>query len=222
MSTEPTAAAHRPDMERTHHLMRKLEALTPAQTARMESFAQEWIEHGLRTRPLTEDEWAVWEAGARRCYEYAQIPWPGVVVRVPNPLIGAFAAPIADITINRLRVGGAVDGAVRTHILNRWYYRFGGRLWPWRQSYIAFFRDVCELQLDGDTWDRSRAYEDAQSAGWWWPFRDFVMVCGVPTVIRLEQVGPTGWGSHRLHCEDGPAVGWPGYELYFWHGTEAT
>ena len=36
-------------------------SLTPAQHDRMASFAQEWIEHGWRTQPLTEEEWAVWE-----------------------------------------------------------------------------------------------------------------------------------------------------------------
>jgi len=117
-------------------------------------------------------------------------------------------------------VDDAVGDAVRKTIKNLWYYRLGGRHWAaWYQSYVAYFRDVAELQLDGDLWDRSRAYENAQSAGWWWPFRDFVMVCDVPHTLRLEQVGPTGWGSHRLHCEDGPAVAWDGMPLYFWHGT---
>lgn len=110
---------------------------------------------------------------------------------------------------------------MRRHILNRWYCRLGGRHWAdWWQSYIAFFRDIVELQLTGETWDRSRAYEDGQSAGWWWPFRDFVMVCDVPTTLHVEQVRPTGWGSHRLHCADGPAVAWAdGWGVHSWHGT---
>jgi hypothetical protein len=46
------------------------------------------------------------------------------------------------------------------------------------------------------------------------------MVCEPPTELHLEQVGPTGWDSHRMHCETGPAVRWPdGWGLYFWHGT---
>ncbi len=46
------------------------------------------------------------------------------------------------------------------------------------------------------------------------------MVCDVPTVLHLEQVGPTGWGSHRLHCDTGPAVAWSdGWGVYSWHGT---
>ena len=343
--------------------MKKLTTLTPEQKDRMASFAQEWIQHGWRTKPLTEEEWSVVEDGMRRCYEYAGKPWPGVVVRVPSPIVGAFAAPAAAFEIALRRrlatdavdgavrgavddavrdavgdavrgavhgavdgavgdaVGGAVDGAVRgavddavddavrgavdgavrdavrdavgdavrgavrdavddavrgaVHgavrdavdgavrdavrdavdgavdgavgdavgdavggavrgavggaaikagvlqvIARRWYYRLGGRLWPTWQAYVAFFRDVVELDIDPDIWSRSRAYDDAQGAGWWWPFEDFVMVCEPPTELHLEQVGPAGWGSHRLHCETGPAVRWPdGFCLYFWHGT---
>ena len=307
--------------------MKKLTELTPEQHARMASFAQEWIQHGWRTKPLTEEEWQVVEDGMRRCYEYAGIAWPGVVVRVPSPIVGAFAAPTAQFAIELRRrlavggavggavrgavgdavdgavdgaVGGAVDGAVRDAvggavdgavrgavggavdgavdgavgdavdgavdgavgdavggavdgavggavdgavrgavrdavdgavrgavrdavervISRRWYYRLGGRLWPTWQAYVAFFRDVVELDINSEIWDRSRAYDDAQAAGWWWPFRDFVMVCEPPTEIHVEQVGPTGWGSHRLHCETGPAVSWSdGWGVYSWRGT---
>ena len=46
------------------------------------------------------------------------------------------------------------------------------------------------------------------------------MVCEPPTEIHVEQIGPTGWGSHRLHCETGPAVVWSdGWGVYSWHGT---
>lgn len=245
-------------------MTKRLESLTPEQKARMGSFAQEWIQHGWRTQPLTEEEWKVVEDGMRRCYEHAGIPWPGVVVRVPSPIVGAFAAPAAQFLITLHRklnekaknakdsggavddavdgavdgaVYGAVDGAVRDAvdgavddavrdaalktISQLWNHRFGGHLWPNWRAYVAFFRDVVELQLDDDIWDRSRAYDDASSAGWWWPFRDFVMVCEPPVELHVERVGPDGWGSHRMHCETGPAVRWSdGWGVYSWHGTE--
>ena len=46
------------------------------------------------------------------------------------------------------------------------------------------------------------------------------MVVERPREIHLEQVGPTGWGSHRLHNETGPSIAWDGYELHHWHGTQ--
>ena len=226
----------------------KLTSLTGAQRDRMASFAQEWIQHGWRTQPLTEEEWAVWEAGARKCYEFAGIPWPNRVIRVPSPIVGAFAAPLAASALELIRkgepgsavdsavrsaVGSAVDSAVDSAVYSAvysavgsavrsssklfWHNRFGGRMWCYWPAFIAYFRDVVELQLDGDTWQRSKAYEDAQSAGWWWPNRDFVMVCDLPTVQHVESAGA---GQYRLHCETGPAVAWAdGWGLHYWHGT---
>ncbi len=101
-----------------------------------------------------------------------------------------------------------------------WYWRLGGRHWCEWQAYISYFRDETTLDIPQDIWDRSRTYEAIQSAGWVWPFRDFVMVCDLPTQIHRERIGPDGWGSHRLHCENGPAVSWAdGFSVYSWHGT---
>lgn len=353
----------------------EIRELTSEQQLRMESFAQDCIQRRLRTTPLTPPEWAVWEAAVRRCYEYAGISWPGVVVRVPSPLVGAFAAPIATVTIGNLQgrgmrhaftrhrarwehrwlsmwpdtaaaagplaksrlagavrdavhaavvgamdrpghpqasrgpvrydigkamvesvdyaigdfppydpsdtaknrefrerrragglavnmnkpvsdevlwqlewfldsvvkgavdlvVGGPVTDAVRDAVqatakrkhgnllhpvkhslFHRWDCKFDGRLaWDYRQHPAhAFLRDVVKLHLDGDLWERSRTFEDAQSAGCWWPFVDFVMVCDVPTVLHLEPVDET-WVSACLHCETGPAVAWAdGWGVY--------
>jgi hypothetical protein len=371
---------------------KRIDQLSSEQKTRMSSFAREWIERGWRTTPLTEEEWALQADGMRKCYEYAGIPFPSTIVRVSSPMVGAFAAPIANYTIAKLRkhgavhgavrgavggavrgavggavgdavrgavgdavhgavgdavdgavrgavgdavhgavrgavgdavdgavrgavrdavhgavrgavggavggavrgavggavgdavddavggavgdavddavrgavgdavddavhgavggavdgavdgavgdaVGDAVDGAVRgaeakellNYIRDNFYKTMGGRTGngyyytgPWWESYAAFFRDVAELELPGDLWDRSRALEQADTAGWWWPFKDFIIVCDVPTVMNLEQVAPQGWGSHRLHCDDGPAIAWAdGFGLYYWHGRK--
>ncbi len=132
-------------------------------------------------------------------------------------------------------VHGAVEGAVtdavrravRDAVRLRWSHYLGGQFWVggwWGPAWYSFFREVCHLDLPGDLWDRARAYEQtAQSACWWWPHRDFIMVCERPTVIATELVDPAlprGWGSHRLHREDGPAVAWPdGWGVYSWHGV---
>lgn len=84
-----------------------------------EPYIQEWIDYAYRCTPLSEAEWQVWEGGARTLYEMADVPWPGVVVRVPSPLVGALAAPIAATLIHRLRNGDelsdqAIDNAARS------------------------------------------------------------------------------------------------------------
>jgi hypothetical protein len=83
-------------------------------------------------------------------------------------------------------------------------------------------REVGGLSLEGNLWDRGRAYEETiQSACWWWPHADFIMVCERPAEIHRELVNPAiprGWGSHRLHNDSGPAVGWKNWAIYAIHG----
>jgi hypothetical protein len=126
-------------------------------------------------------------------------------------------------------VDGAVDGAVRGAVFRKaiadvlragWYRRFGGQHWSGWMAWRLWFRDHGGLELDDDLWDRAQAYADANVAGYWWAWGDFAMVAERPTVLNVEQFAPTGWGSHRLHCETGPAVAWAdGTAVYAWHGT---
>jgi hypothetical protein len=113
-------------------------------------------------------------------------------------------------------VNGAVDDAISRH----WHNRLGGQWWVNWQAFTSYFRDICGLELDDNLWDRDRAYAQTTTAGWWWPHHQFVMVSNRPTELHLEQVRPTGWGSHRLHRADGPAIRWrDGWALHYWHGT---
>jgi hypothetical protein len=75
--------------------------------------------------------------------------------------------------------------------------------------------DVCGLALEPTIARAAQAYEDtAASAGWWWPHREFVMVCEHPVAIHRDEQG-------RLHCEDGPAIVWPdGWGVYRVHGID--
>jgi hypothetical protein len=116
----------------------------------------------------------------------------------------------------RASVRASVWDSVRASVNTNWDNYFGGRTWCDWEAFFSFFRDVAQHQIDGDTWDRSHAYQDAQSAGWWWPMRDFVMVCDVPTELHIESAG----GRHRMHCETGPAILWAdGWGIHMWHGT---
>lgn len=210
--------------------VKRIDKLTKAQQEALYAHADHWIGRGLA---CSEPDWSEVEQGISDCYRFANLGPPKVVVRVPNPFVGALAFPIASLLLARVGQGsgavrGAVDGAVggqfRRAIQEMWHRRFWGQFWQagwwWGAANWSFYRDVCKLELEGDLWDRARAWERANSVGWWWPHKDFVMVCERPNFIRREQVGPRGWGSHRLHCEDGPAIGWEGWELYFWHGLQ--
>jgi hypothetical protein len=144
---------------------------------------------------------------------------------------GAVRGAVRDAVRDAVRgaVGGAgIRKAVMDAIAQSWSNYMGGQFWAggwgWGGAYTSFFREVCRLELKDDLWDRGRAYEATiESACWWWPHRRFVMVCERPTVIHRELANPSvtrGWGSHRLHCETGPAVAWPdGWGVYAIHGV---
>lgn len=113
-------------------------------------------------------------------------------------------------------------------ISSSWNRYIGGQLWAggwyWGGAYTSFFREVCQLDLTPEVWRRGIAYEETiQSACWWWPHKDFLIVCGRPSEIHRELTNPNhprGFGSHRLHNEAGAAVKWPdGWGVYAVHGV---
>jgi len=96
-----------------------------------------------------------------------------------------------------------------------WSRYLGGQFWVFWQAYCDFFRTV-GLELDGDIWDREAAYRDAQSSAcWWWPHREFCMVCNRPKEIHLA--------NNRLHREGGPALAWrDGWKTWFLRGARVS
>lgn len=117
---------------------------------------------------------------------------------------------------------------VREAIRGGWAHFIGGQFWAggwWMgAAYASFFREVCDLELPGDLWERSLAYEaTVESACWWCPHSNFVMVCERPAEIHRELADPNrprGWGSHRLHHDTRAAVSWAdGWGVYAVHGV---
>ena len=135
---------------------------------------------------------------------------------------GAVSGAVGDAVVGA--VGGAVGGlppsAMREAIRRDWYRYIGGQFWVggwwWlgSPSVVSYFREVCGLTLPDDLMDRALAYQaTAESACWWWPHRDFVMVSDRPLHIRRDDRG-------RLHSESGPAIVWPdGFGVWSWHGV---
>ena len=150
-----------------------------------------------------------------------------VGVAVGGAVDGAVRVAVGDA------VDGAVDGAVDdavhgavgdavgdvpAFILSNYYNYIGGQFWVggwWgAPTSVSFFRDVCELELPTSIAEAGQAYQDTcESACWWWPHTNFVMVCERPTQINRDTQG-------RLHSVTGPAIVWPdGWGVHSWHGT---
>lgn len=197
----------------------RIDKSTPEQEARIPSWVNEWIAKGLTTERADR---VAFEKAAAECYQHAGLPWPGEVIWVENPLEGALTAP--RIHYERLcKETGETptkDG-VKKAITEDWTKYLGGSWWLSWQAFEGYFRQVCNLTLGKELDSAADAYARAQMAsGWWWPYSTFVVACEHPTKIMLEEIGPQGWGSHRLHCSSGPAIEWKNWSLYFWHGVE--
>jgi hypothetical protein len=78
---------------------------------------------------------------------------------------------------------------------------------------VSFFTEVCSLELPDDITERARAFQETcESACYWWPYTNFVMVCNRPKVINRDARG-------ELHSETGKAIEWPdGWGFHALHG----
>lgn len=195
---------------------KRIDKLTAEQEARMPAWRDKWIAIGLSTERADR---AKFEAAALRCYKAAKLPAPKHIVWVSSPLIMALAAPIAAYLLDkRGAVHGAVDGAVGEYVKDNYFRYLGGQFWVggwWGgPAYVSFFREVCGLELPPDIAEAAQAYQETcESACWWWPHRDFIMVCERPVRINRDVQG-------RLHSATGPAIVWTdGWGVHAWHGT---
>ena len=73
---------------------KKITELTVKQKARMETYAQQWIDECLRSG-TTEEDWQRAERGIRASYRAAGLSEPKVIVRTTSPLVCVIAGPVA-------------------------------------------------------------------------------------------------------------------------------
>ncbi len=82
-------------------------------------------------------------------------------------------------------------------------------------SFDLFCRDIMGVKYESRESEDLDLWRDiAQSAGWWWPYKDFCVIAERPIAVRMQEWSVNG---HRLHCDDGPALafsdGWKVYAL---------
>jgi hypothetical protein len=88
------SAAHGP------HMQSRINTLSDEQQARLSQWVDGWIESGMRTEPSDRE---AFESAARKCYDFAGIPWPGRVIWVSSPAALAVAAPVAALAVQLAR-----------------------------------------------------------------------------------------------------------------------
>lgn len=89
--------------------------------------------------------------------------------------------------------------------------RRGGQFWI---SWPTFVKTIMKLGVKHESFEVIE-HEDnmCRSAGWYWTFNKFALICERPTSIKRDD-------QNRLHSDAGPAIQYEkGFELYFWHGV---
>jgi len=170
----------------------KIDKLTPEQEARFPEFRERCISNGLG---VGRADRARAEAGAALAYKAAGLPFPKQIYWFDSPLAGVKkAAELCDKTASDM-----YPLASRGNHESGWV------------SYHSFFLEACGLEICEPIRGLMNVTE---SAGWWWPLDEAVVMTERPTVIRRD-------AGHRLHSATGPAMEYAdGFALYRWHGLE--
>lgn len=163
-------------------------------------------------------------------------PGENLAGRVVEAVMQAIDQPLAD-AITLAGANAIIDALtkkvkkadINKAVKSMWHLYIGGQFWVggswfWGAAWTSFYREVCDLELDGDLWDRAIAYEKTiKSACWWWPHSEFIMVSERPLAIHRELTDPAverGWNSHRLHHDSGPSIIWQdGFGVWSHHGV---
>lgn len=164
-----------------------LTELTSEQEAALKPHAEKWVKIGLNCDPADKK---TAEEGFKLAYEAADLEWPGKVVWVSSPIVGALA--FSELT------GG------------QWCSYIGGSLWPYYTAYATFYNDHCGLDIPIEHYDKI-----ARSSGWWWPSDQFVIACDRPEFIKLDEEGQLHSESGpAIQWRDGWSISyWHGTEI---------
>ena len=207
--------------------VKKVTELTEEQKAMMPVWAEKWTKIGLSCEPADRETWV---EGARGCYKAIGLDLPKVIwfanprtlVKTCPTLATAYDL-IGDKVVNSEEEFDVyVKQAMGMESKYSWSDYIGGQFWAAWVAFETFFREVVELEYEGDLAEKAEAYaKTVKSAGWWWPHAKFVGVSERPKEIHLEDAG----NQKRLHCGNGPAISWRATEdeeefgIYFWHGV---
>jgi hypothetical protein len=198
-------------------MVKRIDSLTDEQRARIPEWRDKWIAIGLRTG---ETDKARFERCVADCYRATNLAPPKKIIYVGSPFALALAAPTAALSIETgIPPQDIPDDQLRDYIRKHWAALFGGQFWVggwyWGSpAYVSFFTDICELELPEKIRRSAEAYRGSvESACWWWPHSEFVVVSERPQWIDRDEQG-------RLHSVTRRAIQWPdGWGLYRIHGV---
>ena len=176
-----------------------IETLSSKQLAQLPWFRKKWLDAGLSTKPVNK---SVVKKNLQALYAVAGKPAPKFVIHLESPLHIAIA--IAQLRSGDSKVSDQVSAQV-SDILYYWY-DFG----QFDSYWLSWYDFMGELGVDVSK--LKPTFDLAHSAGWTILFWDWAFVSERPSCIARDE-------QNRLHCENGPAVGYNGFNVYAIHGV---
>jgi len=193
----------------------KIEKLTAEQTDQLATWRDKWTAIGLSTEPANriEAERAIVMAYAAAGKAAPRIVW------CDSPLWqGMTRAIILNLKDQKVRdsVRDSVWASVWDSVWASVWASVGDSGYGQHDAnWLAFydyFREVCGLS--GQTKILEGLTLLAQHAGWFLPHEKICWVSERHSILHRDDQG-------RLHCEDGPALGYPDkFSIWAWHGVK--
>jgi hypothetical protein len=218
----------------------KIEKLTPQQEARLVEFRAEWLAHGLSTEPANREaaENAIAEmytiiGKERPRFVWMSSPMGAVLLISAMKLIAEKRAEkeknsgqLWDQLGGQLRgqLGGQLGGQLwdqlgdqlGDHARSEAYRSFWGQYEAYWIAYYAFAQEI-GVKYPEEVSRRLGLWATvAQSAGWWWPYENMVVLSDRPSAVHMAGEGRAA----RLNNTQGPALAFrDGYGVYSVNGT---
>ena len=147
----------------------RIDRLTDAQLDRIPEWVAKWTAIGLSTEPADFDAAAV---GVRRCYRAAELPEPGIVLRLGSPLGAAIAWIMLATRDSQVasqvgtQVGSQVDSQVGSQVRKQVYSQVGSQVESQVESQVGSqVESQVESQVGGQVYSQVRKQVHSQVGG---------------------------------------------------------
>jgi len=210
--------------------------ITPEQWQRFAEEREKYLQLGLLTVPADRQRA---EAGVRAAYRERGFAEPKKILWVQSPHEGVLMASQHGRTLGGHRrkqlwsqlknqLGGQfwdqlwnqLGDQLGRQLMEQLWEQLGGQLrgqpicyGPHDLYWLGYYqaiKDIFGLKTDADAGPQ---LEVASSSGWWWPFKNTVILSERPTCLHRDE-------QHRLHNTSGPAIQYPdGWGVCAVHGV---
>jgi hypothetical protein len=188
----------------------KIKELTQEQKAMFPHYVNKWIDVGTCCEPADRKKA---EEGLKLAYKTAKLKPPKEIIWCDSPLSGMLAVTAyfyaKENNLDRRKLTMKdLDEVIKLHIV--YFCCFGQHSASWL-SFYDFFEKECGLVEETKPLRGLKMI--AESAGWWWCYKDVAFICERHTICSLDD-------QRLIHSDKGPAIAFKdGFQIFAIHGV---